>query len=109
MQLPKTLLPMPQTGPQNGAQPEANGAESAAIPPGVPADVVDRMVLLRKLRKVKFYLRNNRYKRCLCDLSPEQIRAMLLIIQKTGRTKAETFVFQDDSYLVSPQTKRVVK
>jgi hypothetical protein len=99
-QLPKTLLPMPQVG----AKTEAEGEI-----PGAPAEAVDRIVLFRKQRMVKFYLRKSRYKRCLCDLSVDQMRAVALIIQKTGRTKAESIVFHDETYLVSPKTKRLVK
>jgi hypothetical protein len=99
-QLPKTLLPMPQVGAK---------AEAEGIKPDASAEAVDRIVLFRKQRMVKFYLRNNRYKRCLCDLSVEQMRAVALIIQKTGRAKAESVVFQDETYLVSPKTKRLLK
>ena len=103
-QLPKTLLPMPQAGATPGVKAEAEGAI-----PDAPAEAVDRIVLFRKQRMVKFYLRNSRYKRCLCDLSVDQMRAVALILQKTGRTKPESVVFQDEAYLISPKTKRLLK
>jgi hypothetical protein len=100
VQLPKTLLPMPQLGVK---------ADAEGVIPDAPAEAVDRLALFRKQRMVKFYLRNSRFKRCLCDLSADQVRALTLILQKTGRAKPESFVFQDEVYLISPQTKRELK
>lgn len=96
MQLPGTFM-LPSGTEAEGAQPE------------VKAVALDRLVLNRKSRKVKFYFRKSRCKRCFSDLSDEQIKSIFSAIRKIGRVKAENFVFEDDVYLVSPGTKRLIE
>ncbi len=73
------------------------------------ANTVDRIVLDRKTRDVKFYLRKNTYKKCLHNLSEEQISNILAAIRKAGRETVEDLVFDDDVYILTPKTKRLVK
>ena len=97
LQLPHTLI-LPT---------EAEVASAQAILPGVKGVELDRLVFNRPGRKVKFYFRQNRCKRCYSDLTDEQVKALtasLRIIGKTGN-----LVFDNDVYLVSPRTKRLVK
>jgi hypothetical protein len=103
LQLPgTTLIPRIETG---------NPGQPAKMPegPGVPGIALDRVALDRRARKVKFYFRRNHCKRCYHDLSPEQVKALISAIREVGRKKEESFVFDDDVYLVTPQTKRLVK
>ncbi len=73
------------------------------------ANTVDRIVLDRKEREVKFYLRNNTYKKCLHNLSDEQITNILAAIRKAGREIVEDLFFEDDVFILSPSTKRLVR
>ncbi len=77
--------------------------------PTLTANTVDRIVLDRKSREVKFYLRNNTYKKCLHGLSEEQIRNVLDAIRKAGREIVESLIFEDDVFILSPNTKRLVR
>ena len=86
-----------------------SGTEAEGAQPEVKAVALDRLVLNRKSRKVKFYFRKSRCKRCFSDLSDEQIKSIFSAIRKIGRVKAENFVFEDDVYLVSPGTKRLIE
>lgn len=95
LQLPDTLRPPGELAVIEGPA-EAKGV------------VLDRVELHRRARKVKFYFRKNRCKRCYSDLSEEQITTVHTAIRKTGRVKAENFVFDDELYIVSPGTKRFV-
>ena len=99
MQLPGTLLD----------QIDVEAEEARTVAPEPRAEVLDRVVLNRPARKVKFYFRKSRCKRCYSELSEEQVKMLLAAIRKVGRAKAENFVFADDVYLVSPGTKRLVK
>jgi len=71
--------------------------------------VLDRLVLNRPARKVKFYFRNNRFKRCYSDLSEEQVKTLALAVHRNASQKAVNFVFDDDHYTLTPATKRLVK
>jgi hypothetical protein len=73
------------------------------------AVVLDRLVLNRPGRKVKFYFRNNRFKRCYSDLSEDQVKALTMAVHKNTAKTAINFVFDDDHYTVTPSTKRFVK
>lgn len=82
------------------------------VRPGAPelrAVELDRVVLNRPGRKVKFYFRKSRCKRCFSELSEAQVKTLFAAIRQIGRKKPENFVFADDVYLVSPRTKRLVK
>lgn len=97
LQLPNTLI-LPTEAEVASAQeilPEAKGVE------------LDRLVLNRPGRKVKFYFRQNRCKRCYSDLTDEQVKALTASLRKIGKTG--NLVFDNDVYLVSPRTKRLVK
>ena len=94
LQLPGTLKPTIEV-------------EAQEVPP-IPAVALDRIVLIRRARKVKFYLRKNTFKRCYSDLSEEQMKGISSAIRTTGQKKAENFVFEDDIYLVTPETKRSI-
>ena len=99
MQLPGTLLDQIDTG----------ASELRPVAPELKAVELDRVVLNRPGRKVKFYFRNNRCKRCFSELSEEQVKTLFEALRKVGRSKPEKFVFADDVYLVSPRTKRLMK
>jgi hypothetical protein len=97
LQLPNTLI-LPTEAEVANAQeilPEAKGVE------------LDRLVLNRPGRKVKFYFRQNRCKRCYSDLTDDQVKALTASLRKIGKTG--NLVFDNDVYLVSPRTKRLVK
>jgi hypothetical protein len=97
LQLPNTLI-LPT---------EAEIASKQEIRPGVKGEELDRLVLNRPGRKVKFYFRNNSYKRCYSDLSVEQVKSLFTALQSIS--KSGNLVFDDDVYLISPKTKRLVK
>ena len=96
VQLPDSLLDQIATGTKESRQ-------EAPEPTGVP---LDRVVLNRPGRKVKFYFRKNRYKRCYSDLTEEQMKTLFSALQKIGKVKRESLIFDNDVYLVSPATKR---
>ncbi|HEX4139124.1 MAG TPA: hypothetical protein VHY09_02175 [Candidatus Methylacidiphilales bacterium] len=96
LQLPNTLI-LPT---------EAEVASAQEILPGAKGVELDRLVLNRPGRKVKFYFRNNRCKRCYSDLSAEQVKTLFSAIQKIG--KSGSLVFDHDVYLVSPATKKFI-
>jgi hypothetical protein len=98
-QLPETLLTEIERG-ANEARPEA---------PDSKAVVLDRVVLNRPGRKVKFYFRKNRHKRCYSELTDAQVKALFIAVHKNARGQAVNFIFDDDHYLVTPETKRLVK
>ena len=92
LQLPHTLI-LPTEAELASAQeilPEAKGIE------------LDRLVFNRPGRKVKFYFRQNRCKRCYSELSDEQVKALTTDLRKIGTTG--NLVFDNDVYLVSPLT-----
>ena len=97
MQLPGTLLTEIESG-ANQTQPEALERKGVEL---------DRLVLNRPGRKVKFYFRKNRCKRCYSDLTDEQVKALSSALQKIGK-KAGNLVFDNDVYLVSPSTQRFI-
>jgi hypothetical protein len=97
LQLPHTLI-LPT---------EAEVASEQAIRPEAKGVELDRLVLNRPGRKVKFYFRNNRYKRCYSDLSAEQVKSLFTALQSIS--KSGNLVFDNDVYLISPKTKRLVK
>ena len=72
------------------------------------AVLLDRVVLNRPGRKVKFYFRKNRYKRCYSDLTEEQVKMLFSALQKIGKVKKGNIIFDDAIYLVSPATKRTI-
>jgi len=97
LQLPNTLI----------LSAEAEMARAQEILPGAKGVELDRLVLNRAGRKVKFYFRKNRCKRCYSDLSEEQMKALFTTLQKIGKTG--NLVFDNDVYMVSPRTLRLVK
>ena len=97
LQLPNTLI-LPT---------EAEVASAQAILPEAKGVELDRLVFNRPGRKVKFYFRKNRCKRCYSDLTDEQVKALTASLKKVGKTG--NLVFNDDIYHVSPRTKRLVK
>ena len=97
LQLPHTLI-LPT---------EAEVASAQAILPEAKGIELDRLVFNRPGRKVKFYVRQNRCKRCYSELSDEQVKALTTDLRKIGTTG--NLVFDNDVYLVSPRTKRLVK
>jgi hypothetical protein len=99
LQLPGTLLTEIESG-ANQIRPEA---------PETKAIALDRVVLNRPARKVKFYFRKNRCKRCYTELTEEQIKALFIAVHKNAKDKAINFIFDDDHYLVTPETKRFVR
>ncbi len=88
---------------------EAGASEIRPDAPETNGVLLDRVVLNRHGRKVKFYFRKNRHKRCYSDLSVEQVKALSSALLQTGKRKSENFVFDDDVYLVSPSTKCFVR
>jgi len=100
LQLPNTLI-LPTEAEVASAQeilPEAVEAKGVEL---------DRLVFNRPGRKVKFYFRQNRHKRCYSDLTDEQVKSLASSLQKIGKTG--NLVFDHDVYVVSPRTKRLVK
>ena len=97
LQLPNTLI-LPT---------EAEVANAQAILPEAKGVELDRLVFNRPGRKVKFYFRKNRCKRCYSDLTDEQVKALTASLKKVGKTG--NLVFDNDIYHVSPRTKRLVK
>jgi hypothetical protein len=97
LQLPNTLI-LPT---------QAEVASAQEILPEVKGVELDRLVLNRPARKVKFYFRNNRCKRCYSELTPEQVKTLFSAIQKIGQSG--NLVFDNDVYLVSARTQRLVK
>ena len=97
LQLPSTLI-LPT---------EAEVASAEEILAEAKGVELDRLVLNRPGRKVKFYFRQNRCKRCYSDLTDEQVKALTASLRKIGKTGS--LVFDNDVYLVSPRTKRLVK
>jgi hypothetical protein len=97
LQLPDTLI-LPT---------EAEVASAQAILPEAKGVELDRLVFNRLSRKVKFYFRKNRCKRCYSDLTDEQVKTLTASLKKIG--KNGNLVFDNDVYLVSPRTKRLVK
>jgi len=97
LQLPNTLI-LPT---------EAEVANAQAIPPEAKGVHLDRLVFNRRGRKVKFYFRQNRCKRCYSEMSDEQVKALSSSLQKIGKTG--NLIFDNDVYHVSPRTKRLVK
>ena len=97
LQLPNTLI-LPT---------DAEVASAQAILPEVKGVELDRLVFNRPGRKVKFYFRNNRCKRCYSELTDEQVKALTASLKKIGKTG--NLVFDNDVYLMSPRTKRLVK
>jgi hypothetical protein len=97
MQLPGTLLDQIDMG--------AN--EVRPVVPEPKAVALDRLVFNRAGRKVKFYFRLNRCKRCYSDLTDEQVKALTASLKNIGKTG--NLVFDNDVYFVSPRTKRLVK
>jgi hypothetical protein len=97
LQLPNTLI-LPT---------EAEMANAQAIPPEAKGVHLDRLVFNRPGRKVKFYFRQNRCKRCYSDLTDEQVKALSASLKKIGKTGS--LVFDNDVYVLSPRTKRLVK
>jgi hypothetical protein len=97
LQLPNTLI-LPT---------EAEVASALEILPEAKGVELDRLVLNRPGRKVKFYFRQNRCKRCYSDLTDDQVKALTASLRKIGKTG--NLVFDNDVYHVSPRTKRLVK
>jgi hypothetical protein len=97
LQLPNTVI-LPT---------EAEVASALAILPEAKGVELDRLVFNRPGRKVKFYFRNNRCKRCYSELTDEQVKTFTASLKKIG--KSGNLVFDNDVYHVSPRTKRLVK
>lgn len=97
LQLPNTVI-LPT---------EADVASAQAILPEAKGVELDRLVFNRPGRKVKFYFRQNRCKRCYSELTDEQVKALTSDLRKIGKTG--NLVFDNDVYHVSPRTKRLVK
>jgi hypothetical protein len=97
LQLPNTVI-LPT---------EAEVASALEILPEAKGVELDRLVFNRPGRKVKFYFRQNRCKRCYSDLTDDQVKDLSSSLRKIGKTGH--LVFDNDVYLVSPRTKRLVK
>jgi hypothetical protein len=71
--------------------------------------LLDRVILNRKSRDVRFYLRKNTHKKCFSNLSEEQVKDIASIIQKAGKNKTENLAFDDETFILAPTTKREVR
>ncbi len=79
-----------------------------AVPKEQP-ELVERVVLNRKAREVRLYLRKNTYKKCIHNLNDEQVKTLLTALQKSGKQIVDTLCFANETFIVSPQTKRMVE
>jgi hypothetical protein len=71
--------------------------------------LLERVVLNRKAREVRFYLRQNTYKKCVHNLTDEQVKKLLTAIKKSGKDLIDTLSFADETFIVSPKTKRLIE
>jgi hypothetical protein len=71
--------------------------------------ILDRIILNRKSRDVRFYLRKNTHKKCFSGLSEEQVRDISSAIKKAGKDKTENLAFDDETFVLAPSTKREIR
>ncbi len=70
---------------------------------------VERLVLNRSAREVRLYLRQNRYKKCISDLSPGQVSALLTDIKKAGKEIATILCLNEEDYAFSSMTRKRIE
>jgi len=70
---------------------------------------VERLVLNRSAREVRLYLRQNRYKKCICDLSPDQVNALLTAIKNAGKEIASILCLDERDFAFSSMTRKKIE
>jgi hypothetical protein len=71
--------------------------------------ILDRVILNRKSRDVRFYLRKNTHKKCFSNLSDEQVQNISSIIRKSRKNTTENLAFDDETFILAPSTKREIR
>ena len=70
---------------------------------------VERLVLNRSAREVRLYLRQNKYKKCIRDLSPHQVSALLTAIKNSGKEIAAVLCLDEAEYAFSAMTRKKIE
>ena len=70
---------------------------------------VERLVLNRSAREVRLYLRHNRYKKCISDLSPDQVSALLASIKNAGKEIATILCLDENDFAFSSLTRKQIE
>ena len=70
---------------------------------------VERLVLNRSAREVRLYLRQNRYKKCISDLSPSQVSALLTAIKNSGKEIASILCLDEADFAFSSMTRKKIE
>jgi hypothetical protein len=70
---------------------------------------VERLVLNRSAREVRLYLRQNRYKKCISDLSPDQVSALLTSIKQAGKEIASILHLNEQDFAFSSMTRKRIE
>ena len=76
---------------------------------GNKPEAVERLVLNRSAREVRLYLRQNSYKKCICDLSPEQVKALLTAIKNSGKEIAAILCLDEQDFSFSATTRKKIE
>ena len=85
--------------------PHADQRRSAENKP----EAVERLVLNRSAREVRLYLRQNSYKKCISDLSPEQVKALLIAIKNSGKEIAAILCLDEEDFAFSTTTRKKIE
>jgi hypothetical protein len=70
---------------------------------------VERLVLNRSSREVRLYLRQNSYKKCVSDLSPDQVKALLTAIKNSGKEIAGILSLDEADFAFSSMTRKKIE
>ena len=70
---------------------------------------VELLVLNRSAREVRLYLRQNRYKKCISDLSPGQVSALLTSIKNAGKEIAAILCLDENDFAFSSMTRKKIE
>lgn len=70
---------------------------------------VERLVLNRSAREVRLYLRQNRYKKCISDLSPDQVSALLTALKNSGKEIAKILCLDEADFAFSSLTRKKIE